>query len=237
MEAPGRVRGAAAGLTLLISRTETGCQLIEASVVSTRASAVPQAPIGSWGISCLPVALISSTCGGMTANSGQMTPGWTRVDGCISTATRAARLSVDFSRVAVSHSPFPGICWKPVTHRSTATGWKNAVSFPCGASDGQPAQAVSPAMTGPPLTVGTGVALGPTPTPSDDADAEADADDDAVPTGWFGPPGLAATVPHPAASAPATSSGTETARVCRASRAIEVDRSDHVSASFLADTP
>jgi hypothetical protein len=33
--------------------------------------------------------------------------------------------------------------------------------------------------------------------------------------GWFGPPGLAATVPHPAASAPATSTGA-------ASRAIEL---------------
>ena len=35
MEAPGRVRGATVEGTLLISRTETGCQLIEASVLST----------------------------------------------------------------------------------------------------------------------------------------------------------------------------------------------------------
>jgi hypothetical protein len=75
-------------------------------------------------------------------------------------------------------------------------------------------------MTGPPLTVGTGVALG---ADGDvEADGDVDADDDGLPTGWSGPPGLAATVPHPAARAPATSNGTETARVCRASRAIEV---------------
>jgi hypothetical protein len=52
---------------------------------------------------------------------------------------------------------------------------------------------------------------------ADDADA-----------GWLAvdlaEPGLTAdpcTVPHPAASAPATSRGTEKARVCRASRAID----------------
>jgi hypothetical protein len=78
-------------------------------------------------------------------------------------------------------------------------------------------------MTGPPLTVGTGAALGADVDDDADADdADADADDDAVPTGWFGPPALAAAVPHPAARAPATSSGRETARVWRASRAIEV---------------
>jgi hypothetical protein len=71
---------------------------------------------------------------------------------------------------------------------------------------------------GPPLTVGTGVALGA----GADADADPDDADAVVPAGWFGPPGLAATVPQPAARAPATSNGTETARVCRASRAIEL---------------
>ena len=66
-------------------------------------------------------------------------------------------------------------------------------------------------MTGPPVTVGTGVAVG------DDGD-----------TGWLAAdvaePGSTAdpcTDPHPAASAPATSRGTEKARVCRASRAID----------------
>jgi hypothetical protein len=59
-----------------------------------------------------------------------------------------------------------------------------------------------------------------------DADADADADpaageDEDVPTGSFGPPGLAATVPQPAASAPATSRGTERARVCFANRVID----------------
>jgi hypothetical protein len=85
-------------------------------------------------------------------------------------------------------------------------------------------------MMGPPLTVGTGAALGADADAEDDADADAedDADDDAVPTGWFGPPGLAAAVPHPAARAPATSSGRETARVCRASRAIEVSEVSEV---------
>jgi hypothetical protein len=76
--------------------------------------------------------------------------------------------------------------------------------------------------TGPPVTVGTGVALGAGADDDADADAAGDADDDAVALGSFVAPGLAATVPHPAASAPATSSGTEAARVCRASRAIEL---------------
>ena len=69
----------------------------------------------------------------------------------------------------------------------------------------------------PPVTVGTGVAVGPAPgtelaAPEDDAEPEAaaEADVDAAPAaGSFGPPGLAATVPHPAARTPATSSGTE----------------------------
>ena len=81
-------------------------------------------------MSSLPVELNSTICGGMTTNSGHMMSGW-RPDGRISTAVSVASLSVDFSRVAVSHSPFPAICWKEVTHRSTATGVKNAVSVPC----------------------------------------------------------------------------------------------------------
>ncbi len=99
-------------------------------------------------------------------------------------------------------------------------------SFPWAAFAGQPAQADPPTrMFVPPLTVGTGFALAGGAEPGA-ADAEPDAEDDAdvVPpaaAGWFGPPGLAATVPHPAASAPAASSGRERARARRASRAIE----------------
>jgi hypothetical protein len=78
----------------------------------------------------------------------------------------------------------------------------------------------------PPLTVGTGFALAGGAEPGAEPDAEPDAEDDAdvVPpaaAGWSGPPGLAATVPHPAASAPAASSGRERARARRASCAIE----------------
>jgi hypothetical protein len=70
----------------------------------------------------------------------------------------------------------------------------------------------------PPLTVGTGVAVGAAPgtelaepeAAEAEAEAAAAADVDAAPAaGSFGPPGLAATVPHPAARTPATSSGTE----------------------------
>jgi hypothetical protein len=43
-------------------------------------------------------------------------------------------------------------------HRSTATGTKDAGRAPDAALDGQPEQATWPAATGPPLTVGTGVA-------------------------------------------------------------------------------
>jgi hypothetical protein len=75
-------------------------------------------------------------------------------------------------------------------------------------------------MAGPPLTVGTGVAFAPDggaecePEPAAEPEAEADAAGELL-AGSLGPPGLAATVPHPAASAPATSAGP-------ASRAIEL---------------
>ncbi len=69
------------------------------------------------------------------------------------------------------------------------------------------------------MTVGTGVAVGAARGTElaargrrRGAEAAAEADDDAAPAaGSFGPPGLAATVPHPAARTPATSSGTEKA--------------------------
>jgi hypothetical protein len=143
--------------------------------------------------------------------------GW-RWDGRISTAVSVLSLSVDRSRVAVSHSPLPAICWRADTHRSTATGVNNAVTVPWDAFAGQPAQAAPPAgIIGPPLTVGTGVALAAAPgaeaEPEADPDAEpaadAEPDADAGAAAWSGPPGLAATVPHPAARAPATSSGNE----------------------------
>jgi hypothetical protein len=123
-------------------------------------------------------------------------------------------LSVDFSRVAVSHSPFPAICWKEVTHRSTATGVKNAVSVPRVAFVGQPEQAAPPVgIIGPPGSIGIGVALaddpGTDPGAEPEAEAEPEAAADAPLAGSFTPPGLAAAVPHPAASAPATSTGRE----------------------------
>jgi hypothetical protein len=78
------------------------------------------------------------------------------------------------------------------------------------------------------VKVGTGVACAPVggaepePEPEAEAEAEGEGEGEAEPettegplAGWFGPPGLAATVPHPAASAPTTSTGA-------ASRAIEL---------------
>jgi len=95
-------------------------------------------------------------------------------------------------------------------HRSTATGTKDTGSGPRVACCGQPVQAGSPDVTGPPVAVGTGVLLtdggelvavlpvadpppAPPPAPGDGAE----------------------TVPHPAASAPAASSGTDASSAAR----------------------
>ena len=53
--------------TFVISRTETGCQLSVASAVRYRDVTMPQPLSGICGMSCLPVELISTTCGGMRA--------------------------------------------------------------------------------------------------------------------------------------------------------------------------
>jgi NAD(P) transhydrogenase len=115
----------------------------------------------------------------------------------------------------------PGIVWAPFTHRSTATGTKETGRLAVGALAGHPAQAGSPGVVRPPLTVGTG-AVDPNDwaDPDGTAEAEAEAKDaegaagadvaDAVgadPCG--GAP--ARVVPHPAASVPAASSAAVTA--------------------------
>jgi hypothetical protein len=124
----------------------------------------------------------------------------------------------------------PGIVWAPFTHRSTATGTNETGRLDVGALAGHPAQAGSPGVTRPPLTVGTGAAGPDDPAAPDDpadpagpdgtAEAEAEAKDaegaadaavaDAV--GADPPDGApACVVPHPAARVPAASSAAATA--------------------------
>jgi hypothetical protein len=121
----------------------------------------------------------------------------------------------------------PGIVWTPFTHRSTATGTNETGRAAVGALSGQPAQAGWPGVTGPPLTVGTGVADPDGPAGADGRAEAADADGraevegdagDAVDAPVADAVGVdpldgapACVVPHPAASAPAESSTAVTA--------------------------
>jgi hypothetical protein len=110
------------------------------------------------------------------------------------------------------------MAWTPFTHRSTLTGTKDTGSDTLVAPAGQPAHSGWPGTTGPSLIVGTGVtAADAGGEPAADAgagaavDAAADAADDAV--GAVAPP--VDTLAHPAASAPAASSGATAAAVRR----------------------
>jgi hypothetical protein len=129
----------------------------------------------------------------------------------------------------------PGIVCAPFTHRSTLTGTKDTGSAVLVAPLGQPTHAGSPGTAFPPLTVGTGVA---------DADGPAGAvacPPAALLAVLLGAalfavlpgaallavlPGAApvCALPHPAASAPATSSGTATAAARRPARALDETR-------------
>jgi hypothetical protein len=97
---------------------------------------------------------------------------------------------------------------------------KDTGSAALAAFAGQPAQARPPAVTGPPLTVGTGVAVPADPATALDPACASDPVPEEAPAA-----GVAAwyeVVPHPAASTPAASSGTETAPARRPSRTIGV---------------
>jgi hypothetical protein len=85
----------------------------------------------------------------------------------------------------------------PFWHRSTLTGTKDTGSDTLFAPAGQPVQAGSPGTTRPPLVVGTGV-----------ADADAAVADTAGKTDAFAAGAALCVLAHPAASAPAASSGT-----------------------------
>jgi hypothetical protein len=108
----------------------------------------------------------------------------------------------------------PGTVWAPLTHRSTLTGTKDTGKLAVGACDGQPTQAGSPPTTGPPLTVGTGVADPDDTVGAADPEGAADPPDpdgaaDAVVADAVGvtPPDgePACDVPHPASATAASS--------------------------------
>src|ERR1700761_3219108 len=190
-----------------IRRTETGCQRSASSATSTWESVIPQPSVGRRGISFCPVALMSTTCGGITARAGHTVPGRRVTAGWRSALISPVRLPVDRWSVAVVHRPLPGIVCALFTHRSTLTGTKDTGSAALVASVGQPTQATVPSGTGPPLTVGTGVA---------DVDGAAGAV--ALLGAPAGAPDCAA--PHPAASAPAASNGTAKAHARRPARPV-----------------
>ena len=209
--APDTVGAAPPGI-LAISRTDTGCQRSASSATSTWDWMSPQPVAGSRGISFWPFAPMSTTCGGITARAGQTVPGWCATEGWRRALISPARPESDRCSVAVFHRPLPGMVWAPFTHRSTLTGTKDTGSDTLVAPVGQPAQAGSPATTRPPLTVGTGVAgrRAATPaTPRTDAPTRCAPRTRAARRSVRGRGGAAAVcaLPHPAASAPAASSG------------------------------
>jgi hypothetical protein len=122
----------------------------------------------------------------------------------------------------------PGTVWAPFTHRSTVTGTKEAGRLPTGAWAGQPAQAGWPAVSGPPLTVGTGAAdpdgFGDEAGEAGEAgEAEANVGDVVDAVGAAPPDGEpAGDVPHPAASVPAVSSAAVAAHVRGPARRADV---------------
>src|ERR1700722_6656817 len=183
--------------SLVIRRTDTGCQRSASSAASTWDWISPQPVVGSRGMSFSPFAPMSTTCGGISARAGQTVPGGRVAGGWRRALISAARPESARWSVAVVHRPLPGMVSAPFTHRSTLTGTKDTGSDTLTAPVGQPAQAGSPGTTPPPLTVGTGVAA---------ADAEEAADAGACAGGAPTAPPLCA-LPQPAASAPAASSG------------------------------
>src|SRR5580692_11397612 len=143
---------------LAIRRTETGCQRSALSARRTWDCVSPQPLAGSRGISFWPSALMSTTCGGITATAGHTVPGRCVAGGWRRALISPARPELARCSVAVVHRPLPGIVWAPFTHRSTLTGTKDTGRDTLVASVGQPTQADCPEATGPPLTVGTGAA-------------------------------------------------------------------------------
>src|ERR1700760_4938270 len=130
-----------------IIRTDSGYQRNALRASSTWDWVWPQPLSGSLGMSFWPVALISTTCGGITARAGQKVPGARVCAGRRRALSSLPRELSERCRVAVTHRPLPEMTWAPFTHRSALTAAKDAGRDCTGVLARQPTQGGGPAWS------------------------------------------------------------------------------------------